>query len=281
MKYGLDVATTGDFADPFLLVEMAKNAEQAGWDGFFIWDVIFDQERQNRPVIDPWVALSAIAARTERIRIGAMVTPLARRRPWVVARTTASLDHLSRGRLIFGAGLGYQDMEFTPFGEETDPRHRAEKLDEGLDVLAGLWQGSSYAFHGEHFQVDVEGFLPIPVQHPRIPVWVAGYWPNKRPFRRAAHWDGTYIGAVRGDGEPARLEDVKDAIAYVKEQNPKPSFDFAFSSAVPLELGASYVNDVVRPFAEAGVTWWMEGINEWAGSMDELRERIQGGPPRV
>src|SRR5262249_33648633 len=161
-------------------------AEQVGWDGVFVWDVIYEADQPDAPVTDPWIALAAMAMRTERIRLGALLTPLARRRPWKVARETVALDHLSHGRLIFGAGLGYQALGFTPSGEAYEPTTRAGKLDEGLAILTGLWTGRPFQFGGKHYQVDVPSFLPTPVQSPRIPIWLGGYWPNRKPFQRAA-----------------------------------------------------------------------------------------------
>jgi alkanesulfonate monooxygenase SsuD/methylene tetrahydromethanopterin reductase-like flavin-dependent oxidoreductase (luciferase family) len=195
MKFALDVSTADTYADPRLLADLAAEAEEAGWDGFFVWDAVFARPPQV-PMANPWVALSAIATQTRRIRIGAMVTPLARRRPWQVARETVSLDHLSKGRLIFGVGLGYQALDFEAFGEEADPKVRGEKLDEGLEVLARLWTGNPVTFQGKHYQVKDVKFLPKPLQTPRIPIWVAGYWPNRRPFRRAAQWEGVLPGKV-------------------------------------------------------------------------------------
>jgi alkanesulfonate monooxygenase SsuD/methylene tetrahydromethanopterin reductase-like flavin-dependent oxidoreductase (luciferase family) len=185
VKFALDVSTADSYSNPRVLADLAAEAEEAGWDGFFVWDAVFARPPQV-PMANPWVALSAIATQTRRIRIGAMVTPLARRRPWQVARETVSLDHLSKGRLIFGVGLGYQALDFEAFGEEADPKVRGEKLDEGLEVLARLWTGNPVTFQGKHYQVKDVKFFPKPLQTPRIPIWVAGYWPNRRPFRRAA-----------------------------------------------------------------------------------------------
>src|SRR5262245_56986654 len=112
------------------LARLARAAEEAGWDGFFIWDVFGGDTAELTPVVCPWIALAAIAATTERIRFGPMVTPLPRRRPWKLAREAASLDHLSNGRLILGVGIGTPPSEFARFGEEADPKIRAEMLDE-------------------------------------------------------------------------------------------------------------------------------------------------------
>src|SRR5512143_2397569 len=152
MKYGLDASTADSYSDPHLLADLAAEAEETGWDGFFVWDAVFARP-PRLPMVDPWVALTAIAMQTERIKLGAMVTPLARRRPWQVARETASLDHLSKGRLIFGVGLGYQALDFEAFGEEADPKIRGDKLDEGLEVLTKLWSGKRFTFQGEHYRV--------------------------------------------------------------------------------------------------------------------------------
>ena len=147
------------------------------------------------------MALAAVAMQTQRIRIGSLVTALAGRRPWQVARQVVALDHLSNGRLIFGAGLGFEAHEFTALGEDADPKIRAEKLDEGLEVLTGLWTGASLTFHGRHYHINDVRLLPGPIQSPRIPVWIAGFWPNRRPFRRAARWDGLYVGTAKVNGE--------------------------------------------------------------------------------
>jgi alkanesulfonate monooxygenase SsuD/methylene tetrahydromethanopterin reductase-like flavin-dependent oxidoreductase (luciferase family) len=277
MKYGLDIATGSDFSDPRALADLAADAERAGWDGFFVWDVLFEEGTMDTPVADPWVALSAVAMATERIRIGAFVTPLARRRPWMVARQAATLDHLSNGRLDFGAGLGYQALAFAPFGEEADPKIRAEKLDEGLAMVSGLWSGEPFSFAGKHYQVDKVTMLPRPVQQPRIPVWIAGIWPNRRPFRRAARWDGLYIGTDLADGRLLTPEDLKEIMAYVKEHRASPEpFEVAVSGNTPpdREEGAK----IVRPYADAGATWWIELSQE---NLPEMQERVRSGPPRI
>ncbi|HSB02371.1 MAG TPA: LLM class flavin-dependent oxidoreductase, partial [Anaerolineales bacterium] len=182
MKYGLYLPNFGAFADARLLANLARDAEQAGWDGFFLWDHI------ARPwvtqVVDTWVALSAIALNTTTIRFGPLVTPLPRRRPWKLARETASLDQLSAGRLILGigtGGIGGLVKEWENFGEELDLRTRAEMLDEGLDILTGLWSGKPFAYTGRHYQVKDTEFIPAPIQSPRVPIWVAGNWPHKAP----------------------------------------------------------------------------------------------------
>src|SRR5215213_9146168 len=176
MQFGLSLPAFGPFANPRYLAQSAAAAESAGWDGFFIWDSIIADPTFN-PMADPWVALAAVAMQTSRLRIGALVTPLARRRPWKVARETVSLDLLSQGRLIFGAGLGDPvQWEYGFFGEETDNKMRAEKLDEGLAILTGLWSGELFGYAGKQYQLQPMRFEPKPLQQPRIPIWVGGTW---------------------------------------------------------------------------------------------------------
>lgn len=288
MRYALDLPNMGPFADPRLLVELARDAEQAGWDGLFLWDHLGGRE-PNLPLVDPWIALAAIAASTERIRLGTMVTPLPRRRPWKVARETVSLDRLSGGRLIVGVGLGSgRPTEWASLGEETDFKRRGAMLDEALAVLDGLWSAQPFTFHGAHYTVEGAEFLPGPLQQPRIPVWVAGYWPNKAPFRRAARWDGLYP-LFPGAGEADWLPLFREAVAFVREQrgdNPAP-FDILHRGTTPGDDPAQAAA-LVAPFAEAGATWWAEAIHpqrfgvDWGGAwpVAALRERIAQGPPR-
>lgn len=179
--------------DPRTLAALSYDAEAAGWDGVFIPDsiAIDTPEFPAMPAFDPWVTLAAMAMRTERVRIGAIITPISRRRPWKLARETATLDHLSNGRLIIAVGLGaLDDKGFANVGEATDLKTRAAMLDEGLAILAGLWSGQPFSFHGEHYQVDNLTFLPSPVQKPRIPIWVVGAWPRAKSMQRALRWDG-------------------------------------------------------------------------------------------
>ncbi|HKZ82442.1 MAG TPA: LLM class flavin-dependent oxidoreductase [Anaerolineae bacterium] len=271
MKYGLDVSIAGEYANPRLLADLAAEAEQAGWDGFFVQDYMVS----DQAVVDPWVALAAIAMQTARLRIGAFMTALPRRRPWKVARETVSLDHLSKGRLIFGAGLGFDALDFTAFGEEADPELRAEKLDEGLAILSGLWTGEPFSFQGKHYQIKEVQLLPRPIQSPRIPVWVAGGWPNRRPFRRAARWDGIYVMTQQANGERVTPKEIREIVAYVKSfRDGSDPFDVAFADETSSDLkkGAK----IVQSYAEAGVTWWLEGI--WGSDIRKSKERIRSGP---
>lgn len=281
LNYGVSVPNFHEYSDPLVLTGLARDAEGAGWDGFFIWDhVLFVNDR--RPVVDPWVALTAVARATERVRIGPMVTALARRRPWKLARETVSLDRLSDGRLTLGVGLGEPaDVEFGLFDEEVDPKARAKKLDEGLDILVGLWSGQPFSYDGEYYKVEETVFLPPPVQSPRIPIWVAAGWPSKRPVRRAARWDGVFpLSRAGGVDRDLNLDELEELLAYLRAHRTGVGpFDVVVSGQSPAEKSVGA--ELVSPYAEAGATWWIEGIDSSPGSLGEARARIRLGPPKT
>ena len=214
MKYGLDVPTTGEYADPRTLAQLASEAETAGWDGFFLWDVLLGGADMTTNVVDPWIALIAVALNTTRIRIGTLATPLARERPWLAARRIANLDQASDGRVIFVAGLGFREADFTAFGEEANLKIRARKLDEGLAILAGLLTEERFSFAGEHYTVEQVTLRPKPAQSPRPPIWLAAGWPRHAPVRRAARWDGICLKSYHQDRrEPLTPADVAEVVA--------------------------------------------------------------------
>jgi alkanesulfonate monooxygenase SsuD/methylene tetrahydromethanopterin reductase-like flavin-dependent oxidoreductase (luciferase family) len=247
MKRGIDVALFGELADPRAVADLAARAEERGWDGFFVWDHIA-YRAPVRAVADPWVTLAAVACATSRIRIGALVTPLPRRRVHKVARETATLDLLSSGRVFFGAGLGVTgNNELEPFGEVTDPRERARLLDQGLDTLAGYWAGE---------------FEPVPVQRPRLPVWIAGKWPNRRPVRRALRWDGYFPIGVPGPAELAELA------AEIRRARPGGQFDLITELPPDTDLGS---------WEQAGLTWAVTDFGLQATAA-EVRAVIDAGP---
>src|SRR5262245_6897451 len=208
MRYGF-IVTTGD---PRAAADLAAAAEEAGWDGAFYWDGVAVGTGE---VYDPWVVMAAMAMRTERVRLGAIVTPPSRRRPWKLARETMTLDRLSGGRLVLPVGLGaLDDAAFGNVGEPTDARTRAELLDESLAILDGLWSGRPFAFEGRHHRFGPMTFQPTPVQRPRIPVWVVGAWPRPRSMRRAVRWDGIVAQAQDETGRPTEVSpDVVRSIA--------------------------------------------------------------------
>jgi alkanesulfonate monooxygenase SsuD/methylene tetrahydromethanopterin reductase-like flavin-dependent oxidoreductase (luciferase family) len=276
VRYAVNVPNVGDLGG---LIELAVQAEAGGWDGFFLWDQMGFMVDVPVTVYDPWVVLSAVAERTRRIRIGTMITPLARRRPWKLARETVTLDHLSGGRLVLGVGLGYPpDADFELLGEDPDPRVRASRLDEGLEVLTGLWSGEPLDFDGAHYHVRRTRFLPRPVQRPRIPIWVAGGWPTRAPFRRAARWDGVYPLGLDPGGEmvPLGAEAYPELLRYVERHR---------TDATPFEVVASGTADgdrsVVAGFAEVGATWWIESDEGVPGWEARMLARIRAGPPRL
>jgi len=221
-------------------------------------------------------------ARTARIRIGILVNVLARRRVGKVAREAVTLDHLTRGRLIVGAGLGARAEEFTAFGEPGDPRERAARLDESLHLLDALWSGEPVSFRGEYLSAAEVTMLPRPVQRPRIPVWCAGRWPHKAPFRRAARWDGvmpTHVGY--GLGETMPPEELRAAVRYTAEHRAAPgSFDVALEGQTDGSAAGRGVRHVM-PYAEAGLTWWIEALGWWRGTTRDAMTRITQGPPAL
>jgi alkanesulfonate monooxygenase SsuD/methylene tetrahydromethanopterin reductase-like flavin-dependent oxidoreductase (luciferase family) len=286
MRYGLAISSAGACGDAHTLGELAHLAEQAGWDGVFLEDYIVWQGHQDVPTYDPWIALAAVALRTERIRLGTMVTPLSRRRPWKLARETVTLDHLSNGRLILGVGLGdmcTNDVSFTHFGEVTDATQRAKMLDEALDVLVGLWSGQPFSYRGEYYHVNEVTLLPRLVQTPRIPIWVGGGWPLKGPTQRAVRWDGSCM-YKHTYGEPWKdwtPDDVRSLRAFIDGQRAASTpFDIALGGR-PRSEDWERDRALIRSLAEAGATWWIEYLPPGMGGLDAMRACIERGPLRI
>lgn len=268
------VPTFGDF-DARTLSELATAAEDAGWDGFFCWDhMLWDP--LGRGMADTTVALTAIALATTRVRFGTLVTPVARRRPWKLARELASLDRLSGGRLTLGVGNG-DDGDFVPVGDPAPARHRAEVLDESLVLLRRLLEEDSPVTHeGTAFQVQDVQLHPDTVQA-RIPIWVAGWWPHRRPLRRAARYEGVVpLWPGFALPSPAEFDACLDVIreARVEAGRPAEGFD-------ALVWSHSEGPDDDRPAAYAGVgaTWWVEAFDPRRDGLDDVRRRILAGPP--
>lgn len=283
MRYAVDIPNFCFGPDPRATVELAVAAESAGWDAVWIWDHVAVDAAWRAPFKDPWLLLGAIAAATTRIRLGPLVTPLPRRRPWHVAREAVTLDWLSGGRLTLGVGLGNPPAEFELFGEDSDLRTRAGKLDEGLEIVAGLWSGEPFGFEGRHYTVREIRFDVVPVQRPRIPVWVAATWPHDAPVRRAARWDGIAPMQVDGNGmpvpfRPEQIRTLRDRIAELR--GAADGFDIQVGGETPGE-DVARAAEIVQPLAEAGATWWSETISEFRGSLEVVRERILQGPPRT
>jgi len=286
MQHAISTPCFGVGVDAALVASWAAEAEAAGWDGFFLWDHLFAFSAGPVDVVDPWVALTAAACRTSRIRLGTMVTPLPRRRPLVVARQTASLDRLSGGRLVLGVGSGAFPFEFDYCGEEPDPRVRGAMLDEHLELLDRLWTGEPVHHVGVHYRLAGPEWAaicyPPPLQRPRIPVWVGGTWPGGRPFRRAAAWDG--VAPMRLDG----AWEVADTAAVTARVRSHRRSDAPFDVVVPGETDAADParTDRYAAHEEAGATWFVEGVHPWRYGWEDgrpwplaaLRERLPAGP---
>ena len=283
MQFAVGLPNVGEYGDPRLLLELGSLAERSGWDGVFVWDHVAYRE-PGWAVADPQIVVAALAAVTERIRIGMAAVAVPRRRPSKLARELASLDVLSQGRAAFAAGLGSQPAEeYESFGEDGDASVRAERLDEALAILAGMWSGERFGFRGEHYTVAEAVFKPKPLQTPRIPVWIAGRWPAKRPFRRAARWDGVFpTHADVGHRETMTEEQLEEIVEFTMSHRDRASGDFD----VIIEGqtgGADPRKDarLVSRYEDVGLTWWIEKIGWFRGSREEMQQRIEAGPPQA
>jgi hypothetical protein len=269
MKCGI-ILTTGD---PSTLAELAAVAEEHGWDGVFTWDAVAIGTMES---YDPWVVMAGMAMRTERIRIGAVVTPPSRRRPWKLAQEAMTLDRLSNGRLILPFGLGaLEDAAFANVGEPIDARTRAELMDESLAILEGLWTGKPFAHSGKHYRFGEMTFVATPVQKPRIPIWVVGAWPHERSMRRTLRWDGVYAQVEGADGIRAIVDWAEREWPAVTRDRP---WDVVTEGRTPTDDAVAAAATVAE-YEAAGATWWIE--SNWdAISVDAVRARIEAGPPR-
>jgi alkanesulfonate monooxygenase SsuD/methylene tetrahydromethanopterin reductase-like flavin-dependent oxidoreductase (luciferase family) len=264
VRQGLFLPPFDALADPLLLSEIGAEAERAGWDGIFLWDHLLYSE-PVRDILDPWICLAAIAMATERILLGPMVTPLARRRPAVVARQAVTLDRLSRGRLILGFGLGDDGTtgELSRFGELADPVARGEALDEALAVTTALLSGKEVRHAGPRYVIDGVRFLPQPERPAGIPVWVGGRYPRLRPLRRAAGHQGVFTIGFSSPGELSRWSAEIAALA------PQPGFDIVVTG---------HPDDDPGPWAAAGATWWLVQLGPYRLDCDEVLTVVKSGP---
>jgi alkanesulfonate monooxygenase SsuD/methylene tetrahydromethanopterin reductase-like flavin-dependent oxidoreductase (luciferase family) len=275
MRFGLNVinAWPADF-----ILNLAISADEAGWDGFFLWDhLTFEFDISLH---DPWVLLGAIAGRTQNLRIGPIVTALPRRRPHKVAKEAVTLDHLSKGRTVLGVGLGGIDREFSAFGEESKASVRAEKLDEALYIINSLWSGETVNHHGKHYTVDKVAFLPKPIQEPRIPIWVGGH--SKPAIHRASEYDGWCpAGPTPSVGESGlSLKEIQEANVYIRKKRKE---DGQIDIVYTLELSEhnQLTEDRLEQFSASGITWLLEAIHGMRYSQTEAIERVKMGPPRI
>ncbi len=290
MQYAVFIPNFGAYGRPRALIDMAQTAEAAGWDALFIWDHI----TRDWPVelVDPWIGLAAAATATTRIKLGTMVTPVPRRRPWQLARQIASLDHLSDGRMIFGAGIGSgRPAEWQALGEEVEPAVRGKMLDEGLNIIDGLWQQTDFSYDGAYYTVTESNFLPRPVQRPRPPVWIGGRWPNKTPMRRAARWDGVFPLLDDYGDDPATLTAaLRDCVAFIQAARADDTpFDVATVGLPTTGEDPTHDAAIIAQFADAGATWWLENIAPWRFGVDwddewpaeRMLARVRLGPPKL
>lgn len=276
MKHGIFLPPFGELGSARRVADLAVMAEHAGWDGFFVWDHMYAEP--GMAVAEAWTTLAAVATVTSRIRLGALVTPLSRRRPWVLARQIATLDQLSGGRVVAGVGLGDDGWgEFSSFGEETAPRARGELLDESLAILQQLLSGNGVVYTGRHFHVDAGPMLPTPVQDP-LPIWAAVRWPNRQPLARAARLQGCFpiFGTSNRPGPPP-VADLTALRTELADLGAPRSLDIVVRCSLH-GLDAAARGGVVTQLGDAGVTWMLEGfgITQDAG---DVTEYVAAGPP--
>jgi alkanesulfonate monooxygenase SsuD/methylene tetrahydromethanopterin reductase-like flavin-dependent oxidoreductase (luciferase family) len=275
VKYGFVLP----WGDARTAADLAVIAEAHGWDGFFVWEPVWG--------IDAWVALTAAAMVTSRIRLGTMLTPLPRRRPWDLAGQAATLDNLSGGRVILSVGLGAAHAGWLAFEPDPGRRTRAQLLDEGLDVVTGLWAGQPFEYEGRHYRVTPSDFMapPPPVQRPRIPIWVVGGWPARRSMARAARYDGWLPNVVdKGAAGPATPEHIRAGVRWIQdfrtmEGLPVQGYDVVCEGTTPEDSAAGAA--IVAPWQAAGATWWIEA--DWSVAREAVRDyaeaRLAAGPP--
>jgi hypothetical protein len=277
VRFGVFLPPFAEYAEPEFVAALAGSAEDAGWDGFFLWDHMLAEP--GMAVADPWVTMAAMAVETSSIRLGALVTPLPRRRPWVLSRQMATLDRLSNGRLIGGVGLGDDGWsEFSAFGEEVDPVVRGQMLDEAVELLQRFLSGEPVRFTGNHYVVDAPPLLPTPLQSP-LPIWGACRWPNRRPLSRIAKLQGCFpIFRTSGVIPPPDPIDIRELRGALTELGAASTIDIAVRCALSLQDPA-LVPDIVSGLEESGVTWMLESFPP-GEPPDRVADVIDRGPPR-
>lgn len=282
MKFAAGLPNGGQGVEARNLVDLAKVAEQSGWDGVILEDYLIFQGKIGESCFDPWTLLGAMAAVTDHILLGIEVVPLARRRPWQVASQAVTVDHLSRGRLVLGFGLGFKgDINFDGFGEDLDIKQRARRLDEGLEIINGLWTSKPFSHDGEFYHIKDVQLSPAPLQQPRIPIWIGGGYPNKGPLERALRWDGACMYIEVGsfskwqDWTPERMREFRTLV----EQ--KRGKDSPFTIAIGgRQRGEDWEKDrsLIQSLSEAGADWWLEYMPYH--NYQEMRAAVERGPLR-
>jgi alkanesulfonate monooxygenase SsuD/methylene tetrahydromethanopterin reductase-like flavin-dependent oxidoreductase (luciferase family) len=272
VKFGIYISNHGITSNPQDYIELAKSGEECGWDGFFLWDHVFLPWAPDQAVLDPWILLSAIATQTNKIILGTTVTPLARRRPMIIAREAITINRLSGGRFILGVGLG-GTTELKALGEEENPKIRGDMLDESLEILKGLWSGKSFTFDGKHFKIkEPVKFKP----EGNIKIWVGGTWPNKKPFRRAAKYDGIF--PLKAGSDPSLYpQDYQEILSYIRKYRKSlDSFDVVKSI---LTVGNKEEDAYIHHFMDIGANWLLEAFWSERCSLKEIQKIIERGPP--
>ncbi len=272
VRHAVYLPPFGPFGEPAVLVDLAVRAEAAGWDGFFLWDhVVAD----TMPIADPWTTLGAIAHATSGLLFGPMITPPARRRPWVVARHASTVSRLSGGRLILGTGLGSDESgDFSRFGEQTDLLTRSAMFDEGLDVIRAIWSGRRFDHDGAHYQVALAESPPEPFP---IPIWVASSTDNPRVVRRAALCDGIFPNPEDHTPTAEEIAETHRALNLAGLEPGRP-FDVAVAgNASPAWEEPIKVD--LPALGQAGMTWWMESLMHH-DPLELSQKIVDAGPPR-
>ena len=278
MKFGF-VIPGGSTPD---IIKLASELEDAGWDGAFYYDDIYTDAKTEMSAA--WPIMAAMAATTKKVTIGSLLTAVGRRRPWELARESVTVDWLSKGRLVLPTGLGWAgDGAYTKAGMPAERKVRAEMLDEGLEILDGLWSGKPFGYNGKYNQIKPMRFVPRPFQKPRIPIWVVGAWGRPKSIRRVLKYDGLIPVIKKADGSHGEI--TSDAIREMKEfisekravkGNMRRDFEIIKDGTTP--ANHTRAREIVEPFAVAGATWWMESM--WGyKSLQEVSKRITAGPP--
>ena len=272
MKYCVTLGAAGDGRDPRGLGDLAELAEDFGWDGVFLEDYLNYQGQADTATYDAWISLAAMASATSRLHVGMTVSPVPRYMPWDLAAKAVAVDHLSGGRLILGVGAGdVADPTSAAIGEPSDPRTRAELLDEGLAIVTGLWTGEPLHHRGKYYRIDGLRMTATPVQEPRIPIWVGGDLLVAGVRRRLAQWDGACVyKGPPGSGQSVVPDDVRMILDLVIA---------ARGSADGFDVKISGVDDSrqLAEYADAGATWSSTWIPP--GTVIEARAVIAAGPP--
>lgn len=275
MPHGIKALST-----PQDVTKFAVAAEEGGWDGFFVWDNL------GQAMGDTTVLLSSFAIHTKKIKFGAMVMGVPKRRPWKLAKELITIDLLSEGRLIFGAGIA-DPIFYEKFGEETDAKIRAEKLDEALEIINNFMSGEEVNFSGKHYTVNGVRYKSS-VQTPRVPIWIGGFWPIKGPFKRGARWGGMIPHTMRVKKDELAIlspEEVEESMKFIKELRNGDSGNFDYVMLNPLPDDENQRVELVEKYHKLGVSWWVDSVYEWKefdremDDLDPLIEKLKAGPP--